>query len=235
MKDHTVKVIETITRTPTAISVRMEKPAGFDYEPGQWASFTIDCSGEKVAKPLSFSSSPTEPFLEFTKRITGSTFCQGITDLAPGSNVTLHGPLGHMVYREGTKSPVFISGGIGITPVRSMLKYIQDKDLAGPKKLLYANHSLKEAAFRDEFEMMASDNGLSITYVYEEPPPGWNGATGFITLELLKELFPDPSGRSWYLCGPPAMVNCLTADLEKLGVKKESLLFERLEGYEGFV
>lgn len=235
MNDHTVTVTDVITRTPSSVSVRMEKPAGFSYQPGQWARFTVDCDGEGIGKPLSFSSSPTEPFLEFTKRLTGSPFCQGIGGLEPGSHVTMYGPLGRMIYRENMEQPVFISGGIGITPVRSMLAYIRDQGINGPMHLVYANRSLEETAFKEEFDAMSSGGGLDVTYVLDDPPSGWDGATGFITVDLLRQVFPQPTGRTWFLCGPPAMVDCLLKDLAGLGADKDNIHYERLEGYEGLI
>jgi len=236
MTEHTVKVVETILRTPSSISIRMEKPDGFDYLPGQWAIFSIDCPGETISKPLSFSSSPTEPFLEFTKRITGSSYCSGISSLAPGSSVTFEGPMGDLVYREGMDNLVFMAGGIGITPVRSILKYISDNGGNVTRHLIYSNRNIEEIAFGGELESFSSSDSLfKLTNILESPPPGWEGPAGFINGDIIKKQIPDLAGQTFFLCGPPVMVDCLLDDLKKLDVSEENINTEKLVGYEGLV
>lgn len=232
MAEYTVGVIETILRTPSSMSVRMEKPDGFDCLPGQWAIFSIDCPGEVISKPLSFSSSPTEPFLEFTKRITGSPYCGGISSLALGSSVTFEGPMGNLVYREGMDNLVFMAGGIGITPVRSILKYIDDIGRDVTRHLIYSNRSVEEIAFLEEFESyITSDSCFVLTNILESPPLGWEGNSGFITEDIIREKISDLAEQTYFLCGPLVMVDCLIEDLKKLGISEESINTEKLVGY----
>ena len=233
MTEHTVKVVETILRTPSSLSIRMEKPNGFDYLPGQWAIFSIDCPGEVISKPLSFSSSPTEPFLEFTKRITGSPYCGGISSLESGSTVTFNGPTGSLVYREGMDNLVFLAGGIGITPVRSILKYIDDNERDVTRQLIYANRNIEEIAFGGELESSVSSSSLfKLTNILESPTPEWEGPAGFITGDIIRKQIPDLAGQTFFLCGPPIMVDCLLDDLKKLGVGEENINTEKLVGYD---
>ena len=121
MNEYTIKVIERIQRTPTAVTLRMEKPDGFTFKSGQWGYFTVEGDCGKVSRSLSFSSSPTEPYLEFTKRISDSDFCQNVKQLQVGDEVSFRGPMGNLVYEGGLDKVCFLAGGIGITPIRSIL------------------------------------------------------------------------------------------------------------------
>ncbi|UCF31391.1 MAG: FAD-dependent oxidoreductase [bacterium] len=234
MKDYDVTTLEIIERTPTCLSVRTGKPEGFTFMAGQWGLFTPVASGITEGKPLSFSSSPTEPFLEFTKRISGSAFSGGIRSLRPGDPVHFRGPAGNLVLEGGEGKILFVVGGIGITPIRSILRYMADSGHESDGTLLFANRSLDEIPFREELESMASGGSwLRVIHVLEDPPTGWKGPTGFVTLDTLREQVSDLKERAIFLCGPPPMVSCLEGMLSELGVPENRVRKEQLEGYEG--
>ncbi len=236
MNEHTLEVTGTIKRTPMSTSVRMAKPAGFTFLPGQWARFTLDVDGGKQSKPLSISSSPTEPFLEFTKRISKSAFSQAIAKLKPGDRILFKGPAGNLVYTGGLEKVTFIAGGIGITPIRSILKYLVDNKVEGKKVFLYGNLSVEETAFREEIRQWDDqDPDLTIVHVLEKPPDGWNGPTGFITREVIESSVPGIRDQIFYVSGPPMMVNAVSGALDQLEIPVEKRVTEKLEGYEGMV
>lgn len=236
MNEYTLPVTEVIQRTPAAVSVRMEKPNGFSYDPGQWALISMQIDGSLESRPLSLSSSPDEDFLEFTKGITRSSFSRGVQKTRPGDTVTLKGPEGALVYKGGAPKVTFMAGGIGITPIRSMMKYLADTDDPGQKTLLYACRSLEECAFLDEIKMWESDDpGLTVIHTLEQPHEGWNGPTGFITYEMIREHIPDLEEQLFFVSGPPAMVGCVVDCFVDLEVPKERVTLEELTGYEGMV
>jgi ferredoxin-NADP reductase len=236
MKEYKVKVIEVIKRTPTAVSIRMEKPEGFVHEPGQWAVFSIKVNDSLESRPLSFSSSPTEKFLEFTKGITGSAFSAAVLKFKPGDLITFKGPAGVLVYKGGEPKVTFMAGGIGITPVRSILKYLFDTGDTGQKTLLYASRNYEETAFLEEIRQWGSNNvGLDLVQAYEQPPEGWGGPTGFITPEMIQEHIPDLSKQKFFVSGPPAMVGAVMNCFKTLEVPDSRVKLEELKGYEGMV
>jgi ferredoxin-NADP reductase len=236
MNEYTLEVTGAIKRTPMSTSVRMKKPDGFTYMPGQWAQFTIDVEGGKESKPLSLSSSPTEPYLEFTKRISDSAFSQAISNLQPGDQVKLNGPVGNLVYTGGIDLVTFIVGGIGITPVRSILKYLADNRVGGKKTFLYGNLSVEETAYLEEIDSWeAMDPDLTVIHVLEKPPEGWTGYSGFINSRIIKESVPDFAAQTFYVSGPPAMVNAINGALDQLKIVSDKRVTEKLEGYEGML
>ena len=233
MDEHTVTVTETIERTPTCVSVRMERPDGFFYRAGQWGLFTPLTQENQESKPLSFSSSPTEPFLEFTKRISGSGFSRAIKFLAPGDQVRFRGPSGNLVLDEKSDGILFVAGGIGITPVRSILRYMEDCGDRCDRLLLYANRNQEEIAFREELEGMAAGKPrFHMVHILEKPIGDWEGHAGFITRGTIREQVPDLNERTIYLCGPPLMVSCLEDIFYDLEIPMDRIKKEKLIGYD---
>jgi len=236
MNEYTLEVMETISRTPMSRSVRMAKPEGFSFLPGQWGRFTLETLEGAQGKPLSLSSSPTEPFLEFTKRISQSPFSQAIAGLEKGDRVHFKGPAGNLTYTGGIEKVTFIAGGIGITPIRSILKYLADNRVGGKKVFLYGNPSVEETAFGQEIgQWEKEDSDLTVIHVLEKPPEGWTGYSGFINDRIIRESVPDLLEQTYYVSGPPPMVNALEKALDALQIPMEKRITEKLLGYEGMV
>ena len=236
MREYTVKVIELIKQTPSATTLRMEKPEGFTFQPGQWGLFTVPGREGTVSRSLSFSSSPTEPYLEFTKRISGSDFCQIIENLQGGEEITFKGPMGNLVYEGGLEKVTFLAGGIGITPIRSIMQYLVDKSISGEKYLVYGNHCPEEIAFSNDVQSwQEADPELEVIHVLEKPPEGWTGASGFINSSIIAETVPDLNEQHFFVSGPPPMVRAVTTCLDELGVDPGKVMKEELKGYETMV
>ena len=236
MNEYTVKVIELIQLTPTAVTLRMNKPEDYTFKPGQWGYFTVEGDCGKVSRSLSFSSSPTEPYLEFTKRLSDSDFCQNIMQLQVGDEVSFRGPMGNLVYEGGLDKVAFLAGGIGITPIRSILKHSMDKGIGGEKFLLYGNLNVEETAFADEIEQWEKeDPGLKVIHILMDPPKGWGGFTGFINSSIIEASIPDLPSQTFYVSGPPPMVKAVAMCLDEIGIHRDNVYKEELEGYEGMV
>jgi ferredoxin-NADP reductase len=236
MKEYTVKVIELIRRTPSSMTLRMDKPEGFTFKPGQWGYFTVDGESGKVSRSLSFSSSPTEPHLEFTKRISESDFCKNLEQLQNGDEVSFQGPMGNLIYEGSLERVTFLAGGIGITPIRSILKNAVDMEFAGEKYLIYGNLNFEETAFADDIRRWEEkDPGLKVIHVLQDPPDGWDGFTGFIDRGVIEASVPDLHTQTFYVSGPPPMVKAVAVCLDDLGIDRDRVYQEELEGYEGMV
>jgi len=126
------RVDEIIKRTPDVKSFRFRRPKGFDYDPGQFLFVTILNEGKKITKHFTISSSPTEKeFIEFTKKITDHEFSIALDRLKIGDWAYLNAPYGDFTFKGEYPRVVMITGGIGITPLRSMIKYLTDKGKEG--------------------------------------------------------------------------------------------------------
>lgn len=229
------EVSRVIQRTPTVKSFQFPVRArGVRYLPGQFFFLTIKVGGQEAIHHFSFSSSPTDKgYIEFTKRITGSEFSQALNVLKHGDWARLRGPEGSFTLPRRQRKLGFLSGGIGITALRSMLRYISHKQLPFDVVLLYGNSSLEEIAFRDELaELAAGHSGIRIEHVLSNPPGEWKGKTGYINSEVITELAPDYRERTFYISGPPKMVMALEDQLIRLNLPGSQILRDSFTGYD---
>lgn len=225
-------LIGKTNRTPECVSFRFERPEGFSYEAGQFFFITLEGRGD-LRKPFSFSSSPTEEGLELTTRLTGSHFKTKLGELSIGDAVACEGPYGRFTLRKGITQAAFLAGGIGITPIRSIIRYALDAGLAIDMVLLYSNRSLEQIAFHDELDAMANSTGhLRAMHCVGDAPASWTGRRGRIAKETVEAEVADHAERTFYVSGPARMVDAMRAILRELGVTRERLVFESFTGYE---
>jgi len=225
-------VVETIQRTPDIKSIRFEKPQGFRYLAGQYIFITL--GDGPVEKHFTLSSSPTEGFLEITKRLTGHPFSNALAGLNSGNKVSIRGPYGDFTFQGEYDKVGMLSGGIGITPLRSMIKYSIDKELSASIILLYSNRHETDIAFKDELEegMQREKTGIKVIETITRPEAEWKGVTGRINAEMVKKFMPDYIERTFYTSGPPKMVEAMVSLLRELGVPEEQIKQEHFYGYD---
>lgn len=229
---HRVRVVEVIPRGARAVSARFERPPEFGYIAGQWAFATIERDGEALTRHLTLSSSPTEPFLEMTKGMTGHPFAEAFRALVPGDEATLRAPRGRFTLQPGDEDVVFVSGGIGITPLRSMARYAADTRLLTRILLLYSARTADDLVFSDQFEALQRANPLfAFRVTLTRPESGWAGQTGRIDRAYLEREVPDVRGRAFYVSGPQAMVEAIAGALAAMGVPEEQVRREIFTGY----
>lgn len=223
-----------------------------DYNAGQFAFFDI---GEVYNDPkgpirhFTISSSPTENFIMFSTRIRDSPYKKRLANLEKGTKVKLRGPEGQFVLHQNyTNTAVFLSGGIGVTPFRSMIKYATDMQLPVKIIMFDSNRNRNNILFKKEFDEWTGVNqNLKIIYTISEKEQkdeqsssslsttnDWKGEYGRINKAMiLKYLNTNVLNNSiFYICGPPSMLkamqNLLQQDLEIL---KERIKVEEFTGY----
>lgn len=231
------EVSEIISRTPDIKSFRFPiQEKGVRYRSGQFFFVTIKIHGKEAIHHFSFSSSPTDKgYIEFTKRITSSDFSQALDTIQPGTWARLKGPEGNFTLPRTQHRLAFLSGGIGITPLRSMFRYIVAMRLHYDAVLLYGNNSFEDIAFRQELDdLAASHPGLRVEYMLSGPdfPPDWQGKRGLINKDLVYELIPDYKERLFYISGPPRMVIALEGQLDALDIPPVQIKRDSFTGYD---
>lgn len=226
-----------IQRTPQVKSFRF--PIGPDrapYQAGQYFFVRLRIGDHEAVHHFSFSSSPTEPdHIEFTKRITDHEYSQALDSVQPGAPANLTGPMGNFVLPQSRRKLAFLSGGIGITPMRSMLRYVADRGEDLDIVLFYSNTSELEIVYRDELDSLAKTlPHLRVIHVLSGPqvPPDWSGRRGLIKSDLVAEVSPDYAERLFYISGPPRMVMSLEDQLKELGVPANQLKRDSFTGYD---
>jgi ferredoxin-NADP reductase len=127
---------------------------------------------------------------------------------------------------------VLVAGGIGITPMKSMLEHAVDAELSTPITLLYGSHSPGEIAFRGEIDELARRNArIRVVHTVSQPDAGWTGRVGRLGAELLVEAG-EQGGAIYYVAGPPEMVGETLRNLQALGVARERVKYEIFRGYQ---
>jgi glycine betaine catabolism B len=235
MWDIDTKLARVVHRSPTVKSFQFSADSQ-EFAAGQFFFVKINVNGKDAEHHFSFSNSPTDTgYLEVTKRITGSDYSQALDHLKPGDAAHLRGPFGLFTLPYETRPLAFLSGGIGVTPLRSMLRYIVHEKLPYDVIMLYGCPSAEEILFRDEFGEMAGANGnIRVEYVLSGPefPVDWRGKRGFINRELVAGTMPDYKDRLFYISGPPKMVISLTEQVAALGVPPEKIKRDSFTGYD---
>jgi predicted ferric reductase len=227
-------VTEVVPRLEDVWSLRLSPDGhdGMEFQPGQFAWLTIGRSPLRITEhPFSISSSAEDRSqLEFTIKAAGD-FTSTVGDIDPGTRVYLDGPYGVFSYeRNEAAGFVFIAGGIGITPILSMLRTLADLGDRRRMTLLYANGDWDGVAFRDELADLERRLDLRVVHVLTDPPEGWNGETGFVTTEIVERYLPERADRvECFLCGPPPMMDAVTEELHDLGVTLEHIHNERFD------
>ena len=225
-------VDDIIQRTHNVKSFRFSRPSSFSYEAGQFLFVTLNDGKKELKKHFTISSSPTEDFIEFTKKLTGHEFSNLLDSLQVGDYVKIDAPYGKFVLDERQKKIAMLSGGIGITPLRAMCRYATDLHLNVNIVLLYGNETYEDIAFRQELEQMEKENqNLKVVHVLTKPHSSWNGYIGYIDAEAIQKEIPDYKQRTFYTCGPPGMVKAMKKLLNDLNVPNEQIKIENFSGY----
>jgi len=214
-------------------SFRFPRPVSFDYKPGQFMYIALKSGKKVMMKHFTISSSPTEDCLEFTKKLTGQDFSNALDALEIGDSVEINGPFGFFTFEGELEKVGMLTGGIGITPIRSMCRFCTDEEKVADIVLLYGNRCEKDIAFFKEFKEMPKQNkNLRIVFTLSEPDEGWTGRSGRINMEIVKEEIPDYMERIFFVCGPPRMVEALDNMLKELGLPQSQINKEDFPGYE---
>lgn len=237
MVEFETQVSDIIQRATCVKSFRFGIKENVDFRAGQFFFVTIKIAEAERTKHFSFSNSPTEKgYVEFTKRITESEYSQALDRLKVGDWVKLKMSYGSFTFQGEYKRIAFLSGGIGITPIRSICKFVTDKGLPTEMTLLYGNNKEEDIIFRQDLDKIASVNkDMRVVYTLTSPDidrKKWPGRIGYIDEKMIKEEITDYKEMVFYICGPPKMVESLINILKnKLSVGEEKIKTENFTGY----
>ncbi len=210
----------------------------FTYCPGQYVPYELDAltfpDERGPHRHFTISSSPTEKgIVMFTTRIRGSGFKETLRNAPLGYELSMGVPAGLFVMPEGeTRHHVFIAGGIGVTPYRSILR--QATDMKNPINviMLYFNHSAANIVFRQELgEIALQMPTFRLIHVLSEPELGWTGEKGKLDEMLLQKWVPDAEKRLFWISGPPALVEAYKDLIKRIGVSDGAIRTDRFIGY----
>lgn len=215
-----------------------ETPGGFEFKAGQFGDFTLidpsETDDKGNSREFSFVHAPSENELVTATRVRDSAFKQELKGLQEGKEVKFDGPHGHFTLHKTESTPaVFLIGGIGITPIRSMIAEATKQKTSHEMTLLYANRRPEDAPFQSDFKKFEETNS-NFTFVpvmTNADSDEWNGESGYIDEEMLKRYVPNVNEPIYYLSGPGDMVNAMYDMLVEAGANEDNIRAEEFYGY----
>jgi glycine betaine catabolism B len=233
-----LKLIDQVRLSDRVSEFRFSLPRPIVFAPGQYMEFTLPMpktDGRGNRRTFSIASSPTEPELRLGIKFyePSSAFKKRLRDMKPGATIMAGQLAGNFILpRDESRKLVFVAGGIGITPFRSMLKHLIDTNGRRDIVLLYAISTLDEFSFRDTLDT-ARRQGVKVVPVLgaKDIPADWVGETGFITSELIQRVIPDYAERHFYISGPSIMVDHTRDVLRGLKVGRGRITTDHFSGY----
>lgn len=221
-----VTVKEIVTETPDTKTLRVvgEKGLPFEFQPGQCAMISLPPVGEAI---FSITSSPTDrEFMEFSIKEAG-TVTRALHRITPGQQLGLRGPYGNSFPVESLrgKDLLFIGGGIGLAPLRSLINYCLEKRAEyGQIDIIYGARSPGDLIRKEEINRIwpsVPDTRVHLTV--DAKFEGWEGHVGFVPSYLTELAFP-PENRMAITCGPPVMIKFVLQALEELKFSPEQVI-----------
>jgi len=238
-------IYKTVLRSKEEIAdgtmaFHFEKPGGFVFKAGQFGDFTLINPGETDAegniRGFSLASAPYESDLMFATRMRDTAFKRVLRTLEIGTEVSLDAPYGSFTLHNNPRTAaVFLTGGIGVTPVRSIVLQAAHDKVPHKIFLFYSNRRPEDAAFLHEL-MEIQEKNPNYTFIgtmteMEKSDRKWNGETGYINKAMLEKHIGDLTLPIYYVAGPASMVTALRKTLNEAGVDDDNIRTEEFSGY----
>jgi ferredoxin-NADP reductase len=238
MKTYKVKLQDRKQVAEGTMAFRFEKPAEFTYKPGQYCGWTLidapETDAEGNARNFSLASAPHEGFLMIATRMRDTAFKRTLKVMRPGAEIEIRGPMGALTLHDDAARPaVFLAGGIGVTPFRSIVLDAAYNKLPHRMFLFYSNRRPQDAPFLESLQKVENPNCEFVGTMTEMDGStrAWAGETGHITKEMLAKHIGDLSRPVYYIAGPPAMLKSLEQVLFNAGLNESQIKVEEFEGY----
>lgn len=211
---------------------RPERPV--QYIAGQFTELYLphDADDRGIRRWFTLSSSPTEELVSITTKFSperGSTFKQQLASMQPGAQLKLADPMGDFVLPKDPTIPiVFVVAGLGITPVRSMIKWLHDTGEQRAIHLIYSTGEEDELAFLPLFK----DYHLKLTPVIKRPSRTYTGEVGSLNSDQILKLVGENDKSLLFFSGPESLVEFFYKDLQARGVHSSRLIADYFPGYD---
>ena len=215
-----------------------DKPKGFEFRAGQFGDFTLisppESDEEGNTRGFSLITAPFEDTIGFATRMRDTAFKRVIRNLPVGAEVKFDAPYGDFTLHKTESTPaVFLIGGIGVTPVRSMVAQATHDKTAHKITLIHSSRTPEDMPFMTDFEQLSKENS-NFTYIpvaSDNAPADWQGEHGRVNEEIIKKHVPDLKVPIWYLAGPAGMVKAMRQLLIEIGANEDNIRNEEFDGY----
>jgi ferredoxin-NADP reductase len=222
------------------MAFRFEKPDSFKFTPGQFIDITLlnppETDPEGNTRGFSIASAPYEDFIMVATRLRDTAFKRVLKNLPLGTQVRIEGPFGNLrLHNDKSRAAVVLTGGIGITPFRSILLNAAQEKLPHRIFLFYSNRRPEDAAFLNELQELEKKNAnyklIACMTGMEKSQQPWSGERGLINHALLEKYLQGASSPVYYITGPPAMTKAMHVMLTHSGVDDDNVRIEEFAGY----
>jgi len=231
---------EKIRVTPTIFNFVFNSNVPITFMPGQYLEWTLghyrpDMRGNR--RYFTIASSPTEQKVHLGVKFyePSSSFKRALAFMCIGEKIVASQLSGDFTLpKDRNRKLAFIAGGIGITPFRSMIKYLIDMNEKRNIILMYSNRTADEIAYKEIFDEASEKIGLAAVYAITDKDvsaPDWC-SLGFINTQMIMKEIPDYKERTFYISGPKVMVDAFKKTLKELGIKKSHI---KIDFFPGFV
>lgn len=211
--------------------IEPEGHEGLRFRAGQFLWITVGDSPYSMQQhPFSIASSPSERQIELTVKELGD-FTRSVKEIEAGTRAWLEGPYGcfHRTAGNG-KGAVLIGGGVGVTPLMSLLRDARDQGDRSSLILFDGNTAWDDVMFREEIGELEEEVNLKVVHVLTEPPEGWEGETGFIDEGVLDRHLPeDREAYDYFICGPGPLLDLVEPLLRKMKIPAAAIHTERFD------
>jgi ferredoxin-NADP reductase len=230
MQEYTIKlkIKEEIAENTWIFT--FEKPIDFQFQAGQYIFMEILEKRFSDERPnfraFSIASAPQDDFLNFIMRASESAFKKNIVAMEVGEEIKIKGPIGNFFLpKEENEEIVFLVAGVGITPIRSILR--QENYFQSKRKitLFYSNRNLKSASLYQEMADFTLKNYRCINTITQDCS-GWNGECGRIDEKLLNKYLDDVKKSLYYVVGTKEFIKAMENVLLSIGIEKEKIIFD---------
>ncbi|MEL7256631.1 MAG: ferric reductase-like transmembrane domain-containing protein [Pseudomonadota bacterium] len=228
----TVKDIRHEADRTWVLTLTPEFKGSLPYRAGQFAWLNVGHSAFSLDEnPFTISSAPSAGSdVQFLIKELGD-FTRTMDQVQPGTRAWLEAPHGHLTLDRHTDATgiALIAGGVGLAPMISILREMRATGDTRPTVLSYGNRHEGQIAFDEELKEFEATHGTEVIHILSEPPPGWQGETGYVTPELLCRHFDTPERRDWLyvLCGPPPMLTLVEDALIAMGIPPKNIISEQ--------
>ncbi|HHX36208.1 MAG TPA: FAD-dependent oxidoreductase [Gammaproteobacteria bacterium] len=240
MPIYTVKLERKQDIANGTMAFYFEKPKGFIHKAGQYADLTLidpaETDAEGTVRTFTLANAPYEESLMFATRMRDSAFKRELKTMPIGTQLTLDAPHGSFTLHNDASIPaIFLTGGIGLTPARSIILQAAHDKLPHKIFLFDSNKRPEDAVFLDEL-MQAQKHNPNYTFIgtmtqMEKSNRAWEGETGFIDEDMLLKYIDDLTVPIYYLVGPREMVYAMVEMLLIAGVDDDNIRTEEFSGY----
>ena len=225
IQEYKLKIIEIIDETPDIKTFRVEND-NIPFYPGQFFMVRFEDS-EAFKRAYSIASSPTQKhYIDITMNLVGE-FTKKLWQAKVGNYLLFKGPYGKFYFDEAMSSDlILIGGGLGITPLISIIRHCNDKGLNNKIQLIYSVRTPRDIIYTEEIKKLKGQNpnfNYTITITRPDDKTIWTGKTGRIDIDLLKSSIGNVENSLYFLCGPISFVKSAIEMLESLGAKKEQI------------